>query len=187
MSSSRKLLILGGLALAAVGMLYGLYYALFAEHQALDGMGAALTEAFVTAAERHLPQSNAAIDDYARTKYVYLRQVDVHSHWIGLAMLLIALGAAFDRVNFSERIPPLPGNRALERRYNFSAGRRATDHDPRPAALRLGNCRLSFSDGGAGAHCLGIRPRRANLIAFAVGFKFGRWVAHPGSALFSCN
>jgi hypothetical protein len=103
MSSSRKLLILGGLALASVGMLYGLYYALFAEHQALDGMGAALTEAFVTAAERHLPQSNAAIDGYARTKYVYLREVDVHSHWIGLAMLLIALGAAFDRVNFSER------------------------------------------------------------------------------------
>jgi hypothetical protein len=103
MSTPRKLLIFGGLALAAFGMLCGLSYALFAEHQALDGMGAALTEAFVTAAERHLPQSSAAIDNYARIKFVYVRQVDVHSHWIGLAMLLIAIGAAFDRGSFTER------------------------------------------------------------------------------------
>jgi hypothetical protein len=103
MSSARKLLILGGLALATFGMLYGLCYAVFAEHQALDGMGGTLTEAFVNAAERRLPQSSAAIDDYARTKYVYLRQVDVHSHWVGLAMLLIVLGAAFDHVGFTQR------------------------------------------------------------------------------------
>ena len=102
MSTSRKLLIFGGLALAAFGMLYGLYYALFAEHQALDRMGSALTEAFVHAAQRHLPESDASLQDYARTKYVYTRQVDVHSHWIGLAMLLIALGVVFDRVGFAE-------------------------------------------------------------------------------------
>jgi hypothetical protein len=103
MTAPRKLLIFGGLALAAFGMLYGLSYALFSEHQALDGMGAALTEAFVTAAERRLPQSSAALDNYSRIKFIYVRQVDVHSHWIGLAMLLIAIGAAFDRVRFGER------------------------------------------------------------------------------------
>ena len=102
MSASRRLLIFGGLTLAAFGMLYGLYYALFAEHQALDRMGSALTGAFVHAAERHPPESDASLQDYARTKYVYTRQVDVHSHWIGLAMLLIALGVVFDRVGFSE-------------------------------------------------------------------------------------
>ena len=32
MTGSRKLLVLGGMALAAVGMLYGLYYAVFVEH-----------------------------------------------------------------------------------------------------------------------------------------------------------
>jgi hypothetical protein len=101
-SGSRKLLIFGGIALAAIGMSYGLYYAVFAEHQALDGMGASLTEAFVTAAERDFPQSNAAIDAYTRTKFVYLRDVDVHSHWIGLAMILIVLGTIFDRVSFAD-------------------------------------------------------------------------------------
>jgi hypothetical protein len=104
LSRARKLLICGGLLLAAFGMLYGLHYALFVEHQTLDGMGASLTEAFVAAADRHLPASSAAIDRYARTKYVYVRQVDVHSHWIGLAMLLIVLGAVFDHVGFVERM-----------------------------------------------------------------------------------
>jgi len=103
MSTPRKLLIFGGLTLAAFGMLYGLSYALFTEHQTLNGMGTALTEAFVNAAEGHLPQSSAAIDDYSRIKYSYLRQVDVHSHWIGLAMLLVVLGVAFDRVTFTGR------------------------------------------------------------------------------------
>ena len=42
MSSARKLLVFGGLTLAAVGMLYGLHYAVFVEHQTLDTMGGAL-------------------------------------------------------------------------------------------------------------------------------------------------
>jgi hypothetical protein len=104
LSPARKLLICGGLLLATFGMLYGLHYALFVEHQTLDGMGTSLTEAFVAAAERHLPASGAAIDQYARTKYVYVRQVDVHSHWVGLAMLLMVLGAVFDHVGFAERM-----------------------------------------------------------------------------------
>jgi hypothetical protein len=104
LSRARKLLIFGGLLLATFGMLYGLHYAVFVEHQTLDGMGASLTEAFVAAAERHLPASSEAIDRYARAKYVYVRQVDVHSHWVGLAMLLIVLGAVFDHVGFAERI-----------------------------------------------------------------------------------
>ena len=103
MSSAQKVLIFGGLTLAAFGMFYGLHYALFVEHQTLDGMGASLSQAFVAAAEQHPAESGAALAGYARTKYVYVRQVDVHSHWIGLAMLLIVLGAAFDHVAFAER------------------------------------------------------------------------------------
>jgi FtsH-binding integral membrane protein len=45
----------------------------------------------------------AALEAYGETKYDYVRQVDAHSHWIGLAMLMIVLGALFERVNFSER------------------------------------------------------------------------------------
>ncbi len=50
MTPSRRLLVFGGIALAAFGMLYGLHYALFVEHQTLDRMGASLSEAFVRAA-----------------------------------------------------------------------------------------------------------------------------------------
>ena len=102
--SAQRLLISGGLILAALGMIYGLHYALFIEHQTLDRMGATLTRAFVAAADRNLPDSDAALMAYTESKYVYVRQVDVHSHWIGLAMLLIALGAFWKQVAFSKRI-----------------------------------------------------------------------------------
>jgi len=104
MTPSRRLLVFGGIALAALGMLYGLHYALFVEHQTLDRMGGSLSEAFVHAARRQMPQAHGAIDTYASTKYDYVRQVDVHSHWTGLAMLMIVLGVAFDGVAFSERV-----------------------------------------------------------------------------------
>ena len=102
MTGSSRLLIFGGLALAAFGMLYGLHYAVFVEHQTLDQLGGSLTEAFQHAADRHPAQSQAALDAYEETKYDYVRQVDAHSHWIGLAMLMIVLGVLFERVNFSE-------------------------------------------------------------------------------------
>jgi hypothetical protein len=104
MSGGRKILIFGGLGLATLGMLYGLYYAVFVEHQTLDSIGGSLAGAFVQAAERRLPEAHGAIDNYAAVRYNYVRQVDVHSHWIGLAMLMIVIGAAFDRVGFSERV-----------------------------------------------------------------------------------
>ena len=102
MTGSSRLLIFGGLALAAFGMLYGLHYAVLVEHQTLDRLGGSLTQAFQHAADRHPAQSQAALDAYRETKYDYVRQVDAHSHWIGLAMLMIVLGVLFERVNFSE-------------------------------------------------------------------------------------
>ena len=102
MTGSSRLLIFGGLALAAFGMLYGLHYAVLVEHQTLDRLGGSLTQAFQHAADRHPAQSQAALDAYRETKYDYVRQVDAHSHWIGLAMLMIVLGVLFERVHFSE-------------------------------------------------------------------------------------
>lgn len=104
MSRSRRLLIVGGIALAVWGMGYGLWYAVFAEHQALDNVGASLAESFAAAADRNPAIVEASLERYREAKYVYDRQVDVHGHWIGLAMLLIVLGAGFDRVSFSERL-----------------------------------------------------------------------------------
>ena len=103
MSRSRKLLILGGTVLAVLGMLYGLHYAVFVEHQTLDRMGGSMAGAFVHAAERRGDDSQLALTAYRETKYDYVRQVDLHSHWIGLAMLLIVLGVVFDGAALGER------------------------------------------------------------------------------------
>jgi hypothetical protein len=104
MKASRKILILGGLALAVWWMGYGLYYAVFAEHQMLDRLGGSLSTSFVRAAEGKMAESQVALAAYAEGNYIYVRQVDSHGHWIGLGMLLIVLGIAFDRVSFDERV-----------------------------------------------------------------------------------
>lgn len=101
---SQRILVFGGLALAALGMLYGLHYALFVEHQTLDGMGNSLTGAFTNAALQNWSQSETDLTAYADRKYAYVRQVDAHSHWGGLAMLMIVLGVVFDKVGFAETI-----------------------------------------------------------------------------------
>src|ERR1700687_5934739 len=98
MSGSRRLLIVGGIALALWGMAYGLWDAVFAEHQALNGIGASLATAFDAAASRNHGAAEIAFRNYKEAKYIYDRQVDVHWHWIGLAMLLIVVGDCFDRV-----------------------------------------------------------------------------------------
>ena len=102
MSGSRKVLIISGAALALWGMGFGLYYALFVEHQTLDKIGGSLATSFADAASGDAIASSAALQTYADTQFDYVRSVDVHSHWIGLAMLLIVFGVAFDRVRFHE-------------------------------------------------------------------------------------
>jgi hypothetical protein len=103
MSASRKLMIIGSLAIAIWSMGYGLFYAVFAEHQTLDGLGASLASGFVHAAERRMPESQVALAEAAERRFIYVRQVDAHGHWGGLALLLLILGIGFDRVAFSER------------------------------------------------------------------------------------
>jgi len=104
MNGARKLLIASGLALALWGMGYGLYYAVFIEHQTLDRLGSSLAGGFALAAGRDLPGARAALGDFAAAGYVYVRQVDAHGHWIGLSMLLILFGAVFHLVSFSDRV-----------------------------------------------------------------------------------
>jgi dipeptide/tripeptide permease len=102
-STARRVLLLGGIALAIVGMCHGTWYAAFAEHQALDRIGESLANAFTLASERNVAQVTSALAEYRDAKYTHERQVDVHGHWIGLAMLLIVLGIAFDRVALEEK------------------------------------------------------------------------------------
>jgi hypothetical protein len=88
--------------LALWGMGFGLYYALFVEHQVLEKLGGSLATSFTEGAKGDLIASHASLQIYTDTQFDYVRSVDVHSHWIGLAMLLIVSGAAFDRLGFKE-------------------------------------------------------------------------------------
>src|SRR5690349_260897 len=98
--SARQILLLGGIALAILGMSYGLWYAVFAEHQALDGIGHSLASGFQAAADRNSAARESSLLEYRQAKYAYDRQVDVHGHWIGLAI-------AFDHVALSEKLKQL--------------------------------------------------------------------------------
>jgi len=101
--SARQLLLFGGIALALLGMSYGLWYAVFAEHQALDGIGRSLATSFQAAAGRDTAAASQALLQYREAKYTYDRQVDVHGHWIGLSMLLMVLAIASDRIVLAEK------------------------------------------------------------------------------------
>jgi len=102
MSRSRKLLITAGIVLLICGMCDGLFYALFAEHQRLEQMAVQLPNGFAQAAQGDVSAAHDSIRGYGETKFRYVREVDVHSHWSGLAVLLILLGVTFPRLAFRE-------------------------------------------------------------------------------------
>lgn len=100
MDRSQKILIVSGLLVAVIGMLYGLWYAIFDEHQTLQQLGGALANSFVEASNRDLPEAVSELERYRLIGTEYSREVHAHSHWITLSMILIVLGLAYERVNF---------------------------------------------------------------------------------------
>lgn len=103
MNKAQKILIIGGLSLTLLGMCYGLYYALFDEHQTLHGMEISMATGFAKAAENNLPEALTAVENFADIQFEYVREVHAHSHWTSLGMLLIVLGMAFNQIAFNER------------------------------------------------------------------------------------
>ena len=100
---ARQLLLFAGIALALLGMSQGLWYAVFVEHQALDGIGQSLSLSFQGAAQKNTVEADKALLQYREAKYAYDRMVDVHGHWIGLSMLLIILAIGFDHIAISDQ------------------------------------------------------------------------------------
>lgn len=137
MTSSRKIFVLGGLALAVLGIAYGLWYAVAVEHQTLDSLGGALTGAFQAAEQHDAAGTASMLARYRQTKYAYERQVDVHSHIIGLAILLIVFGLASDRINFAEKTRSRLALALLTGSILFPLGvlMETTSHGPIPQAL----------------------------------------------------
>lgn len=160
MSGARRLLILGGIALALLGMSYGLWYAVFNEHLELEGIGKSLTSGFNAAAERNAPAAAAALEQYKEGKYGYDRHVDVHGHWIGLAMLMIVLGIAFDRMVFSDGVKYLLVLGLFLGAFIFPLGvlMQTYSHGRAPRAVAIAGSALVI----------------ASMAAIALGFARGR-------------
>jgi hypothetical protein len=116
----------------------------FAEHQALDGIGSSLASAFGDAADRKSESAAAHLNGYHEAKYVYDRQVDVHSHWIGLGMFLLLLGIAYDRVGLSERWKLLLAIELLIGAFLFPLGvlLQTWSHGPVPQGLAIAGSAL---------------------------------------------
>ncbi len=162
MSGGRRLLIFGGIALALWGMGYGLWYAIFAEHQALNAIGSSLAATFDAEAQRNPAAADAAFTNYKEAKYIYDRQVDVHGHWIGLAMLLIVIGIGFDRVAFAERHKLALARALLAGAVIFPFGvlLQTFDHGPVPRGIAiLGSALVIVALGGI---TLGLATRQSS-------------------------
>jgi hypothetical protein len=84
------------------------------------------------------------LDQYREAKYVYDRQVDVHSHWIGLAMLLLVLGIGYDRVRLSERWKLLLAIELLIGAFLFPLGvlMQTWSHGPVPRGFAIAGSAL---------------------------------------------
>jgi hypothetical protein len=95
-------MVIGGLTLAILGMIYGLWYAVYDEHQTLERMGVSLASSFAAGAERDLDGARQALVDYGIYAAEYDREVHAHAHWITLGFLWIVIGLAFNRVSYSE-------------------------------------------------------------------------------------
>ena len=144
MSAGRRLLVVGGMALALLGMTYGGWYAVFAEHQELDGMGRSLAASFTAAAERHPAVAQTALERYRKLKYDYDRHVDVHGHSIGLAMLLMVLGIGLDRVSFGVQVKKLLATALVLGSFLFPLGvlLETLNHGSEPRALAVAGSAL---------------------------------------------
>ncbi len=104
MNRAQRTMIASGLIIVLGGMVFGLYYALFAEHQHLAGMGTSLSTSMAEAASGRLADAQQSLSQYGDVRYNYLRNVHAHSHWSSLGIFLMLLGLALKAVHYDERV-----------------------------------------------------------------------------------
>ena len=104
MTGSQKILLSGGLALAILGMAYGLWYAVADEHPTLERMGVSLASAFAEVAKGEMDPAREFLKTYGDTRFEYIREVHTHGHLVALSTLLLVLGLFFNQLAFAERI-----------------------------------------------------------------------------------
>lgn len=102
MTASIRTYILGGMGLVLIGLIFGLWYAIFAEHQTLDAMGRAFAGSFTEAARRNREGVEDRLAALGAASYRYLREVSTHAHIIELGTLALIVPLFSHRIRWSE-------------------------------------------------------------------------------------
>jgi len=103
MHLENRILILSGLALITMTMFFGVYYAVFDEHQTLVGMGVAMMNGFVAAADGDRVAAYAALQQYGEIAAEYKREVHFHGHFGFLSLILILYGLVVHKLGYGRR------------------------------------------------------------------------------------
>ena len=104
MHAENRILIFSGLSLIAMTMVFGVYYAIFDEHQTLVGMGVAMMNSFIEAARGDMVASYGALEQYGEIAAEYKREIHFHGHWGFLSLVLILYGLVVHKLRFGRRI-----------------------------------------------------------------------------------
>lgn len=103
MNAAQRILIIAGIAIIGFTMSFGVWYAIFDEHQTLNAIGLNLASGFIHAATGDLSAAMTSLDNYAAVNREYRFEVHSHGHWGMLALILLILGLVFQQLGLSER------------------------------------------------------------------------------------
>ncbi len=121
-NTAKQLLVISGLIAAIWGMSYGIWYAVFDEHQTLEAMGLNLAGGFIQAASGDLDVAHQALAAFSNWSGEYNREVHAHAHWISLGMLMIILGLAIDTLKYPAKTRNLLALALVTGTFIFPAG-----------------------------------------------------------------
>ncbi len=122
MSASQKWLIQGGIFLILLGLVYGLAHTFLVQHGTLPVLRESYREAFTAAAQGQLERSQASLEQAKKMNYRYVRVIDVHTHVIKLATLLILIGLLYPQVSWGKRTKSLLAMGFVTGTWLFPAG-----------------------------------------------------------------
>ena len=102
MTSANKTYIVGGLLLVLIGLIFGVYYAIFDEHQTLVAMGMAFAQSFFEAAGGNEAGVSESIETFRANSFEYIREVSFHAHIIELGTLALIIPLFAHRIGWND-------------------------------------------------------------------------------------
>ncbi|HSA93319.1 MAG TPA: hypothetical protein VLE48_09940 [Terriglobales bacterium] len=102
MKSPEKVLLGGGMLLLVAGLLFGAAYGYLVEHQPLLVLRESYRDLLASSAAGDVAGAQAALTQAQRMNYAYVRAVDVHTHTLKLANVILLVGLFYPMVALSE-------------------------------------------------------------------------------------